>query len=108
MLSVRCWGGIATRSGPGVQREVSVLLTLLRMPKWLLPQRRPGWSAAAASESLDEPNRRDDFRYLPDVVPPVWLRPTVLAEVEYRQQLRDGLRHAALKDVRPDRRPRAL
>jgi hypothetical protein len=26
-------------------------------------------------------------------------------EVEYRQRLRDGLRHAALKGVRPDKRP---
>ena len=40
------------------------------------------------------------------VVPPVWVRPTV--EVEYRQRLRDGLRHAALEGIRPDKRPRLI
>lgn len=41
---------------------------------------------------------------LPDV-PPVWVRPTVVVEVEYRQRLEAGLRHAALKGIRPDKRP---
>ena len=44
------------------------------------------------------------FRELPDEQPQ-WVRPTVVVEVEYRRRLRDGLRHAALKGVRPDRQP---
>lgn len=53
------------------------------------------------------PVLRDDFRELLDV-PPVWLRPTVIVEVEYRQCLRDGLRHAALKGIQPNKRPRLI
>ena len=29
----------------------------------------------------------------------------MLAEVEYRQRLRDGLRHAVLKGLRPEKKP---
>lgn len=50
------------------------------------------------------PDLRDDLRQRPDV-PPVWVRPTVAVEVECRQRVRDGLRHAALKGVRSDKRP---
>jgi ATP-dependent DNA ligase len=53
------------------------------------------------------PDLRDDFRELPRV-PPVWVRPTVVVEVEYRQRLKGGLRHAALKGIRPDKKPRLL
>jgi hypothetical protein len=42
------------------------------------------------------PDLRDDFRELPDT-PPQWVRPAVVVQVEYRQRLREGLRHAALK-----------
>ena len=49
------------------------------------------------------PDLRDGFREVPDT-PPRWVRPTLVVEVEYRQRLRDGLRHAALKGVRPDKR----
>lgn len=31
-----------------------------------------------------------------------------MAEVEYWQRLRGGLRHAVLKGVRPDKRPRVI
>lgn len=31
-----------------------------------------------------------------------------LVEVEYRQRLRDGVRHAALKGIGPDKRPRLI
>jgi hypothetical protein len=31
-----------------------------------------------------------------------------IAEVEYRQRLGDGPRHAALKGIRPDKRPRLI
>jgi bifunctional non-homologous end joining protein LigD len=50
------------------------------------------------------PVLRDNFRELPKV-PPVWVRPSLVVQVEYRQRLRDGLRHAALKAVRPDMKP---
>jgi ATP-dependent DNA ligase len=32
-------------------------------------------------------------------------KPSVVVEVEYRQRLKDGLRHAALKGIRPDKKP---
>jgi bifunctional non-homologous end joining protein LigD len=38
------------------------------------------------------PDLRNDFRELPDV-PPQWVRPTLVVEVEYRQRLKGGLRH---------------
>ncbi len=47
---------------------------------------------------------RDDFREAPDT-PPQWVRPTLVVEVEYRQRLKDGLRHAALKGLRPEKKP---
>jgi ATP-dependent DNA ligase len=47
---------------------------------------------------------RDGFRELPDV-PPRWVRPRLVVEVEYRQRLEDGLRHAVLKGLRPDKLP---
>jgi hypothetical protein len=50
------------------------------------------------------PDLRDDFLGLPEV-PPVWVRSSVVVQVEYRQRLRDGLRHAALKGILPDKRP---
>ncbi|HLY24521.1 MAG TPA: hypothetical protein VKT83_18800 [bacterium] len=53
------------------------------------------------------PDLRDDFRELPDT-PPQWVRPTVVVQVECRQRLKDGPRHAALKGVRPDKRPRLI
>lgn len=53
------------------------------------------------------PDLWDHFRELPDV-PPRWVRPSVVVEVDYRQRLKDGLRHAALKGVRPDKRPKVI
>ena len=53
------------------------------------------------------PDLRDDFRELPDA-PPQWVRPAVAVEVEDRQRLKGGLRHAALKGIRPDKRPRLI
>jgi hypothetical protein len=49
------------------------------------------------------PDLRDDSRELPDT-PSQWIRPTVAVEVEYRQRLRNGLRHAALKGIKPDKK----
>ena len=50
------------------------------------------------------PVLRDDFRELPES-PPQWVRPSLVVEVEYRQKLKDGLRHAALKGLRPEKKP---
>lgn len=36
---------------------------------------------------------------------PQWLRPTLVVEVDYRQRLKGGLRHAALKGIGPDKKP---
>jgi len=50
------------------------------------------------------PVLRDDFHEMPDTSPQ-WARPSLVVEVEYRQRLKDGLRHAALKGLRPDKKP---
>jgi bifunctional non-homologous end joining protein LigD len=50
------------------------------------------------------PVLHDDFHEVPDT-PPQWVRPSLVVEVEYRQRLKDGLRHAALKGLRPDKKP---
>ncbi len=49
------------------------------------------------------PDMRDDFREAPDT-PPHWVRPSLVVEVEYRQRMKDGLRHAALKGLRPEKK----
>jgi hypothetical protein len=50
------------------------------------------------------PVLHDDFHEVPDT-PPQWVKPSMVVEVEYRQRLKDGLRHAALKGLRPDKKP---
>jgi bifunctional non-homologous end joining protein LigD len=50
------------------------------------------------------PILRDNFGELPETRPQ-WVRPTIVVEVEYRQRLKEGLRPAALKGLRPDKRP---
>ncbi len=50
------------------------------------------------------PVLRDDFQDVPDT-PPQWVKPSMVVEIEYRQRLKDGLRHAALKGIRPDKKP---
>jgi bifunctional non-homologous end joining protein LigD len=50
------------------------------------------------------PILRDDFRDLPDTTLQ-WVRPSLVVQVEYRQRLKDGLRHAALKGLRPEKKP---
>lgn len=50
------------------------------------------------------PVLRDHFHELPDT-PPEWVRPSIVVEVEYWQRLKDGLRYAALKGIRPDKKP---
>ncbi len=51
------------------------------------------------------PDLRDHFGELRTDLPPHWVRPTLVVEVEYRQRLKDGLRHAALKGLRPEKKP---
>lgn len=46
------------------------------------------------------PILRGDFRKLPNITPQ-WVKPKAVAEVEYRQRLSDGLRHATLRAIRP-------
>lgn len=48
---------------------------------------------------------RDHFGELRTDLPPHWVRPTLVVEVEYRQRLKDALRHAALKGLRPEKKP---
>ena len=50
------------------------------------------------------PVLRDSFRELPNT-PPLWVKPRLVVEVEYRQRLKSGLRHAALKGLRPEKKP---
>ncbi len=51
------------------------------------------------------PELRDHFGELRADLPPHWVRPTLVVEVEYRQRLKDGLRHASLKGLRPEKKP---
>jgi ATP-dependent DNA ligase len=53
------------------------------------------------------PVLRHNFRELPDV-PAQWVKSSMVVEVEYRQRMEDGLRHAALKGLRPDKKPRVI
>lgn len=48
------------------------------------------------------PTLRDGFTG-PRDSPPQWVRPSLVVEVEYRQRLEDGLRHAVLKGLRPEK-----
>jgi bifunctional non-homologous end joining protein LigD len=48
------------------------------------------------------PTLRDGFSG-PRESPPQWVRPCLVVEVEYRQRLEDGLRHAVLKGLRPEK-----
>ncbi len=50
------------------------------------------------------PDLRDHFGELQTDLPPHRVRPTLVVEVEYRQRLKDGLRHAALKGLRPKKK----
>jgi len=54
------------------------------------------------------PTLRDHFGQLRANLPPHWVKPTLVIEVEYRQRTGDGLRHAALKGLRPDRNARGV
>ena len=54
------------------------------------------------------PALRDHFGELRTDLPPRWVKPTLVVELEYRQRTRDGLRHAALKGVRPDKDAREV
>jgi bifunctional non-homologous end joining protein LigD len=49
------------------------------------------------------PTLRDQFGELRTDLPPHWVRPTIVVEVEYRQRTADGLRHPVLKGLRPDK-----
>ena len=46
---------------------------------------------------------RDHFGELRTDLPPRWVKPALVVDVEYHQRTSNGLRHAALKGVRPDK-----
>jgi ATP-dependent DNA ligase len=50
------------------------------------------------------PTLRDHWGQLRTDLPPHWVRPTLVVDVEYRERLADGLRHPSLKALRTDKR----
>ena len=54
------------------------------------------------------PLLRDHFRELRTDLPPQWVKPVLVVQVEYRKRTGEGLRHAALKGLRPDQSPRRV
>ena len=54
------------------------------------------------------PVLRDHFRELRTDLIPQWVKPTLVVQVEYRKRTGEGLRHAALKGLRPDQSPRRV
>ena len=54
------------------------------------------------------PLLRDHFPELRTDLPPQWVKPVVVVQVEYRKRTGEGLRHAALKGLRPDQSPRRV
>jgi len=49
--------------------------------------------------------KRKALNELHTSLPPHWVRPNLVVEVEYRQRRRYGLRHVALKGLRLEKRP---
>ena len=47
------------------------------------------------------PVLRDHFRELRTDLSPRWVKPVLVVQVEYRKRTGEGLRHAALKGLRP-------
>ncbi|HLJ59142.1 MAG TPA: non-homologous end-joining DNA ligase [bacterium] len=62
----------------------------------------------AVSPFRSVPTLRDHWGEMRTDLRPQWVKPTLVVEVEYRERLEDGLRHAALKALRPDKTPRAV
>jgi bifunctional non-homologous end joining protein LigD len=54
------------------------------------------------------PVLRDHFGELRTDLPPQWAKPVLVVQVEYRKRTGEGLRHAALKGLRPDQSPRRV
>jgi len=54
------------------------------------------------------PTLRDHWGELRTDLPPRWVKPTLVVDVEYRERLADGLRHPSLKAVRTDKKPREV
>ncbi len=55
------------------------------------------------SPSVPAPTLHDHFGELRTDLPPRWVRPLIVVEVEYKQRTSDGLRHAELRGIRPDK-----
>jgi|SRR6516162_2523540 ATP-dependent DNA ligase len=69
--------------------------------------------AAARAEAEDMPLRSRPpvarpLRELQTDLPPMWVKPVLVVQVEYRKRTGEGLRHAALKGLRPDQSPRRV
>ncbi len=54
------------------------------------------------------PVLRDHFGELRTDLPPRWVKPVLVVQVEYRKRTGEGLRHAALKGLRPDQSPQQV
>ncbi len=57
---------------------------------------------------LSIPALRDPFGETPSDVLPDWVRPEVVIDVEFKQHTAEGLRHAVLKGLRPDKSPKEV
>ena len=51
---------------------------------------------------------RDHFGELRTDLPPQWVKPVLVVQVEYRKRTGKGLCHAALEGLRPDQSPRRV
>ena len=60
------------------------------------------------SPFVPAPTLRDHFGEVRPNVSPRWVKPAIVVEVEYRQRTADGLRHATLKGLRPDKKAREV
>ncbi len=60
------------------------------------------------SPFVPAPMLRDHFGELRTDLPPQWVRPSIVVEVEYKERTSDGLRHAMLRGIRSDKRAREV
>lgn len=57
-----------------------------------------------SSPFVPAPVLRDPFGEVRTDLPRQWVKPALVVEVEFKQRTSDGLRHAVLKGLRPDKR----
>ena len=61
-----------------------------------------------ACQCAPVPLLRDYLRELRTDLLPQWVKLRLVVQVEYRKRTGEGLRHAALKGLRPDQSPRRV